>query len=177
MNPPTLTETGTSTSILRQTRLRSEIPPPLQRLNHNLTKKSDTPPTVTFFPPSLPSTSNSATLNPRWTTSWQSQPVHAPLTANDLNFHGSFSGHSPLLLLSQPSSSIFESRLDPQPPNLPDFGASRRRSLSNQLGGINLEDPPEATDAVALRLLNRALVVNRPGGVSWEVREGKGESC
>jgi hypothetical protein len=41
----------------------------------------------------------------------------------------------------------------------------------NQLGGINLEDPPEATpeaDADAARLLNRALVVNRLGGiVSW----------
>ena len=44
--------------------------------------------------------------------------------------------------------------------------------MLNQLGGINLEDPPEATpdeDADAARLLNRALVVNRLGGaVSWE---------
>jgi hypothetical protein len=44
--------------------------------------------------------------------------------------------------------------------------------LLNRLGGINLEDPPEATpeaDADAARLLNRALVVNRLGGaVLWE---------
>ena len=49
---------------------------------------------------------------------------------------------------------------------------SHHQSLLNQLGGINLEDPPEATpeaDADAARLLNRALVVNRLGGaVSWE---------
>lgn len=56
--------------------------------------------------------------------------------------------------------------------NNPDPAASRLQSLLNQLGGINLEDPPEATpetDADAARLLNRALVVNRLGGaVSWE---------
>ena len=50
--------------------------------------------------------------------------------------------------------------------------ASHHQSLLNQLGGINLEEPPEATpeaDADAARLLNRALVVNRLGGtVSWE---------
>ena len=50
--------------------------------------------------------------------------------------------------------------------------ASQHQSLLNQLGGINLEDPPEATpeaDADAARLLNRALVVNRLGGAaSWE---------
>ena len=56
--------------------------------------------------------------------------------------------------------------------NTPSPEASCHQSLLNQLGGINLEDPPEATpdeDADAARLLNRALVVNRLGGaVSWE---------
>ena len=56
--------------------------------------------------------------------------------------------------------------------NNPDPAASHHQSLLKQLGGINLEDPPEATpeaDADAARLLNRALVVNRLGGtVSWE---------
>ena len=56
--------------------------------------------------------------------------------------------------------------------NAPDPDASRHQSLLNQLGGVNLDDPPEATpdeDADAARLLNRALVVNRLGGaVSWE---------
>ena len=54
----------------------------------------------------------------------------------------------------------------------PDPTASHHQSLLNQLDGIDLEDPPEATpeaDADAARLLNRALVVNRLGGaVSWE---------
>ena len=56
--------------------------------------------------------------------------------------------------------------------NNPDPTTSHHQSFLNQLGGINLEDPPEATpeaDADAARLLNRALVVNRLGGtVSWE---------
>ena len=56
--------------------------------------------------------------------------------------------------------------------NSPDPVESRHQTLLNQLGGINLEDPPEATpeaDADAARLLNRALVVNKLGGVvSWE---------
>lgn len=98
--------------------------------------------------------------------------MHAPLTQKDLDLHSFFSGHRPLLLLSQPSSSVFESWPNLRLSNNPDPAASRHQSLLNQLGGINLEDPPEATpeaDADAARLLNRALVVNRLGGsVSWE---------
>ena len=98
--------------------------------------------------------------------------MHAPLTAKDLNLHNFFSDHRPLLLLSQPSSSIFESWPDLKLSNNPDPEVSRHQSLLNHLGGINLEDPPEATpeeDADTARLLNRALVVNRLGGtVSWE---------
>jgi len=98
--------------------------------------------------------------------------VHAPLTPNDLNLHSFFSGHRPLLLLSQPSSSIFESWPDLQLSDHSGPAAPRHQYLLNQLDGINLEDPPEATpeaDADTARLLNRALVVNRLGGaVSWE---------
>jgi len=98
--------------------------------------------------------------------------VHTPLTAKDLSLHSFFSGHKPLLLLSQPSSSIFGSWPELQLSNNPDLEASHHQSLLNHLGGINLEDPPEATpeeDADTARLLNRALVVNRLGGtVSWE---------
>ena len=98
--------------------------------------------------------------------------MHAPLTPKDLNLHNFFSVHRPLLLLSQPSSSIFESWPDLQLSNHPDPATSHHQSLLRQLGGINLEDPPEATpeaDADAARLLNRALVVNRLGStVSWE---------
>jgi len=98
--------------------------------------------------------------------------MHTPLTAKDLSLHSFFSGHKPLLLLSQPSSSIFGSWPELQLSNNPNLETSRHQSLLNHLGGINLEDPPEATpdeDADTARLLNRALVVNRLGGaVSWE---------
>lgn len=98
--------------------------------------------------------------------------MHATLTQKDINLHNFFSGGRPLLLLSQPSSSVFESWPELRLSNNHDLAASQHQSLLNQLGGINLEDPPEATpeaDADAARLLNRALVVNRLGGsVSWE---------
>lgn len=98
--------------------------------------------------------------------------MHAPLTQKDLDLHSFFSGHRPLLLLTQPSSSVFESWQDLRLSNKPDPAESRHQALLNQLGGINLEDPPEATpeaDADAARLLNRALVVNKLGGAaSWE---------
>ena len=98
--------------------------------------------------------------------------MHAPLTQKDLDLHSFFSGHRPLLLLTQPSSSVFESWSALRLSNGPDPAELQHQTLLNQLGGINLEDPPEATpeaDADAARLLNRALVVNKLGGaVSWE---------
>jgi hypothetical protein len=98
--------------------------------------------------------------------------MHAPLTQKDLDLHSFFSGHRPLLLLTKPSSSVFESWPDLRLSNSPDPIESQHQTLLRQLGGINLEDPPEATpeaDADAARSLNRALVVNKLGGaVSWE---------
>ena len=98
--------------------------------------------------------------------------MHATLTQKDLDLHSFFSVHRPLLLLSQPSSSIFDSWPDLRLSNYPDPVESQHQTLLSQLGGINLEDPPEATpeaDADAARSLNRALVVNKLGGaVSWE---------
>jgi hypothetical protein len=98
--------------------------------------------------------------------------MHTPLNQKDLDLHSFFSGHRPLLLLTQPSSSIFDSWPDLRLSNNPDPAESQHQTLLNQLGGINLEDPPEATqeaDADAARSLNRALVVNKLGGtVSWE---------
>jgi len=98
--------------------------------------------------------------------------MHTPLTQKDLDLHSFFSGHRPLLLLTQPSSSIFDSWPGLRLSNNPDPAESQHQTLLNQLGGINLEDPPEATpeaDADAARSLNRALVVNKLGGtVSWE---------
>ena len=136
------------------------------------TKKGDSPPAATASQPSSSSTSNPATPSQGWTTGWQPQPMHAPLTQKDLDLHSFFSGHRPLLLLAQPSSSVFDSWPDLRLSNNPDPAVSQHQTLLNQLGGINLEDPPEATpeaDADAARSLNRALVVNKLGGiVSWE---------
>ena len=163
---PTATTVGTASATeTADTKAKSKPP-------EDTTKKGDSSSTVNVTPSSSPSTSNPATPGQRWTTSWQPQPVHAPLSPKDLNLHSFFSGHRPLLLLSQPSSSIFESWPDLQFSDGPGSTAPHHQSLLNQLGGINLEDPPEATpesDAEAARLLNRALVVNRLGGaVSWE---------
>ena len=133
-------------------------------------KRGDPSPSVS--PSSSASASNPVASDQGWPTSLQPQLVHAPLTQKDFNLHTFFSGDRPLLLLSQPSSSVFQSWPDLQLSRYPDLAASQRQSLLNQLGGVDLEDPPEATpetDADAARLLNRALVVNRLGGaVSWE---------
>ena len=158
VGPASATETTNTTPTTAKSQL-SEDP-----------KKKGDPSTIANVSP--PPTSNSSTSGPLCTTNWQPQPVHTPLTAKDLSLHSFFSGHKPLLLLSQPSSSIFGSWPELQLSNNSDLGASRHQSLLNHLGGVNLEDPPEATpdeDADTARLLNRALVVNRLGGtVSWE---------
>ena len=164
VGPASSTETTDPTTTTATT-TKSQLP-------EDPAKKGDSSPTVNVSPSSSPPTPNLATSGQRWTTSWQPQPMHSPLTPKDLNLHGFFAGHRPLLLLSQPSSTIFESWPDLQLSNRPDPMVSHHESLLNQLGGINLEDPPEPTpeaDADAARLLNRALVVNRLGGaVSWE---------
>jgi len=102
----------------------------------------------------------------------EQQPFqHIPVTPHDLNLHNFFSLHRPLLLISQPTSTLFETssgvHLDPA------------SSLTNaplapvpQDGMGTFEEVPEASpeaDADAARLLARALVVNRLGSaVCWE---------
>lgn len=136
------------------------------------TKQADSSPTAPLSPSSSASASNSVNSGQGWTTDWQPQPAHNPLSQKDLNLHSFFSGHRPLLLLTQPPLSVFESWPDLRLSNAPDPVESQHQTLLRQLGGINLEDPPEATpeaDTDAARLLNRALVVNKLGGaVSWE---------
>ncbi|KDQ60921.1 hypothetical protein JAAARDRAFT_31918 [Jaapia argillacea MUCL 33604] len=88
--------------------------------------------------------------------------IHPAMNPQDLKLHQFFSLHRPLLLLSLPASSVFESQ--------PTFTPSLEESPPAKME--SLEDPPEASpeaDADAARQLARALVMNRVGStVSWE---------
>lgn len=89
--------------------------------------------------------------------------MHPPINPHDLKLHQFFALHRPLLTVSQPVSSIFETSTVPfaWPPAAP---------TTTHLGTI--DDPPEASpesDADAARQLARALVVNRAGAaLAWE---------
>ncbi|GBE82135.1 hypothetical protein BKA93DRAFT_824995 [Sparassis latifolia] len=105
---------------------------------------------------------------------------HPSINPHDLKLHQFFSLHRPLLLISQPPSSIFES--SPMPFAIP---CKRPQEVSS----LDIfTEPPEASpeeDADAARQLSRALVMNRvTPSVSWEdalqrlglnVREGRAE--
>jgi hypothetical protein len=99
---------------------------------------------------------------------------HPSIESKDFKLHQFFSLHRPLLLLSQPTSVLFEPRTD---------GVSvltRHESETSTLWNAppppahlgTLDDPPEASpeaDADAARQLGRALVMSRVGGmISWE---------
>lgn len=96
--------------------------------------------------------------------------VHPTVSSQDFNLHQFFSLHRPLLLLSQPPSTIFESA--PQDVSL--FQLSEEMSKTQLQSGKfpTLDEPPESsfeTDADAARQLGHALVMNRVGGlVSWQ---------
>lgn len=91
-------------------------------------------------------------------------PIHPPINPHDFKLHQFFSLHRPLLTVSQPVSSIFETSPTTSlwPPKAP--------VTSSHLGTI--DDPPEASpesDADAARQLARALVANRVGAaLTWE---------
>jgi hypothetical protein len=106
-----------------------------------------------------------------WKPAASVEPVqHAQITPHDLNLHNFFSLHRPLLLLSQSTSTLFESpatvNFTAQPQNNAHVGPSAPEGMGN------FEDVPEASpeaDADAARLLARSLVINRLGAtVSWE---------
>jgi len=121
-------------------------------------------------PTSSPTSSTSApspTVTQRPT-----QPPHPTLSPQDYKLHQFFSLHRPLLLLSQPSSVIFE---PPPPPHNSLFSQeapSTEHAPPPPLHLGTLDDPPEASpesDADAARQLGRALVMTRVGStVSWE---------
>lgn len=89
-------------------------------------------------------------------------PVHPPVNPHDLKLHQFFSLHRPLLTISQPPSSIFESVGASAFP--PEFDTTAHLGAANEQS----EASPES-DADAARQLARALVVNRVGAaLSWE---------
>jgi|ERR1700722_4002077 len=100
-------------------------------------------------------------------------PYHPSVDSKDFKLHQFFSLHRPLLLLSQPTSIIFE-QLPPIPPTNP-LSSSPTTSPNippppAHLGTV--DDPPESSpeaDADAARQLARALVMTRAGGrIMWE---------
>ncbi|KZT09625.1 uncharacterized protein LAESUDRAFT_646215 [Laetiporus sulphureus 93-53] len=89
--------------------------------------------------------------------------MHPGVNSHDLRLHQFFSLHRPLLLMSQPTSMIFESAATP-------FSIPPKATPAVSVDGLN--EPPEATpeeDADAARLLARALVINRVApSIAWE---------
>ncbi|CCM00015.1 uncharacterized protein FIBRA_02041 [Fibroporia radiculosa] len=91
-------------------------------------------------------------------------PVHPTLNPHDLKLHQFFSLHRPLLLVSHPVSSVFESASQ--------FLTSSAAPRSQALILDGYEGSPEASpeeDADAARQLARALVINRVGpSLLWD---------
>lgn len=116
-----------------------------------------TTPSLPFSPPSL-------------MASQFYQQVHPTISSQDFKLHQFFSLHRPLLLLSQPSSIIFESAPHDTPLVQPSEELPKTLLQSGQFA--SLEDPPESsfeTDADAARQLAHTLVMNHVGGImSWQ---------
>jgi hypothetical protein len=115
---------------------------------------------------SLPSNAPSSMSNP----DQYNFPRHPAMSPEDYKLHQFFSLHRPLLLHAQPTSTIFESPLQPLDLFTPPLSEDDVPQRPAHLG--TLEDPPEAspeTDADAARQLARALVMNRVGStISWQ---------
>lgn len=115
--------------------------------------------------PSLPFTSQTSAFSSQF-----HHQVHPTISSQDFNLHQFFSLHRPLLLLSQPPSTIFESA----PQDAPLFQSLEEMPTTQLQSGQfpTLDEPPESsfeTDADAARQLGHALVMNRVGGiVSWQ---------
>jgi hypothetical protein len=91
-------------------------------------------------------------------------PVHPRVNPQDLRLHQFFSLHRPLLTLSQPASSVFETA----PNSLPFSPLSEAEAARHG----TIDESPEAlpeSDADAARLLARALVSSRVGAaLAWQ---------
>ncbi|THH11856.1 hypothetical protein EW145_g402 [Phellinidium pouzarii] len=93
---------------------------------------------------------------------------HPILKPNEIMLHRFFALHRPCLLLSQPTSTLFESAT-------PSSSAHASGAIPTPLGTI--DDPPMASpeaDADAARRLSRSLVMNRVQNlVNWEETMGR----
>lgn len=94
--------------------------------------------------------------------------IHPSVTAKEFKLHQFFSLHRPLLLLSQPSSTLFDFVDHSAPP----FSAPSDPINTRHSSLLTIDDPPESSaeaDADAARQLAHALVVNRVGAtMAWQ---------
>ncbi|KAG6335206.1 hypothetical protein ID866_3877 [Astraeus odoratus] len=125
------------------------------------TNPSDTSPSV---PRSVPSSSPS----PSPFRGDVQITSHPSVTAKEFKLHQFFSLHRPLLLLSQPPSTIFET-VDP---SVSLFPTSSSQLNPHSASLTTIDDPPESSpeaDVDAARLLAHTLVVNRVGAtMAWQ---------
>jgi len=98
--------------------------------------------------------------------------LNPDLSSQEYKLHQFFSMYRPMLLLSQPTSSLFESHEHPFPPWAVTMDVSDRAPPPPPTRLGTLDDPQESSaeaDADAARQLARTLAVNRVGSViSWE---------
>ncbi|KAF8136434.1 hypothetical protein EV363DRAFT_1395551 [Boletus edulis] len=96
-------------------------------------------------------------------------PFHPTVSSKEYKLHQFFSLHRPLLLLDQPTSTIFEAS-DPSTPLFTSFEDQVNNDSRHSIPTI--DNPPESSpdaDADAARQLAHALVMNRVGdAVAWQ---------
>ncbi|KAI0807722.1 hypothetical protein C8Q74DRAFT_83606 [Fomes fomentarius] len=132
--------------------------------NADAATKDDTASMSSAAPTNVDATTPHTPSSPTYTFSSQYTPIHPRISGQDLKLHQFFSLHRPLLTLSQPASSVFESHASLFPAAPPPAPQSTNYSNLEE----NVEASPEA-DADAARQLARAMVVNRVGAsLAWE---------
>ncbi|KAG9318560.1 hypothetical protein JVU11DRAFT_652 [Chiua virens] len=102
----------------------------------------------------------SPTVSPSSMYSSNRVPVHPTLSSKEYKLHQFFSLHRPLLLLNQPTSTIFEAD-----PSTPLFTSSKDQiNDGSQHAFATIDNPPESSpdaDADAARQLAHSLVMNQ----------------
>ena len=99
---------------------------------------------------------------------------HPPIDSKGFKLHQFFSLHRPLLLVSHPTSTLFDqpASLPPTNPFASLFSTTDPDTSGPPVLPATIDNPPEASpeaDADAARHLARALVMNRVSGtVEWE---------
>lgn len=161
--------------------------PPKPVLQHDRAKVDNTTPSQEASPPanaiadekssskpaesrpqSSPTIPLSSTILPYSSLSSNRPPIHPTISPNEYKLHQFFSLHRPLLLLTQPTSTIF----DAADPSTPLFTSSKDHiNTHSQLPFATIDNPPELSpdaDADAARQLAHTLVMSRvAGAVSW----------